>query len=732
MTEPDPRRDRLYDLLPAIHRVRDAERGYPLKALLAVIAEQVNIVEDDIDGLYDNWFIETAQDWAVPYIGALVGYRPAVDGGLPPDADACERPRALVPRREIAGLIAARRRKGTLALLEELARDVSGWPTRAVEFYRTLGWNQNINHAHLRRHRVAQISGRHAVDALDLLDTPFDRVAHAVDVRRGGRNIPNLALYAWRLRSYCVTGTAAYCVEESGPHCFTFSVLGQDAPLYRNPEAEADPAQIAGEANLPAPIRRRAFKDRIDAFYGAGRSLLLWVDGWGGWKSDAPVPASLIIAADLSGWRYDVPSGRIAVDPVLGRFAFAEGQLPKRGVRVSYCYGFPADIGGGEYARPRRVQAAALGPRADALKTYVVGKGKPFKKIGDALKRWHEDDPDDAVIELADSAVYVEPLAIDVRDHQSLAVRAADRRRPVIRLIDWQTDLADALGVTLGVASRFVLDGVLVTGRPLHIAGRANGAEAPGACPAEVIVRHCTLVPGWALDCGCDPRRPAEPSLELLHVAARVRIEHSIVGAIVVHADRVRRDPLVLDISDSIVDATSSQRRAIGAPGSDAIAHVVATIRRSTIFGIVEIHALLLGENSIFSNCVNVARRQLGCLRYSYVPAGCRTPRRHRCQPDGVIAAARLRYPDDPERREAEVAAEKQRVRPRFTARRYGKPAYAQLAQGCAAEIVRGADDDSEMGVYHDLYQPQRAARLRAQLAEYTPAGLDAALVFVT
>ena len=45
----DPARlDRLYALLPVVHRMRDAERGYPLKALLRVIAEQVNVVEDDI------------------------------------------------------------------------------------------------------------------------------------------------------------------------------------------------------------------------------------------------------------------------------------------------------------------------------------------------------------------------------------------------------------------------------------------------------------------------------------------------------------------------------------------------------------------------------------------------------------------------------------------------------------------------------------------------------------
>ena len=46
--------DRLNELLPAIYRQRDAEQGWPLQALLQVITEQVDIVEADIDQLYEN------------------------------------------------------------------------------------------------------------------------------------------------------------------------------------------------------------------------------------------------------------------------------------------------------------------------------------------------------------------------------------------------------------------------------------------------------------------------------------------------------------------------------------------------------------------------------------------------------------------------------------------------------------------------------------------------------
>ena len=79
----DPRIDRLYGNLPAIYRIVDVEHGYPLQALLRTISEQVDLVEDDIAHLYDNWFIETADDWAVPYIADLLGFRPATTAGTP-------------------------------------------------------------------------------------------------------------------------------------------------------------------------------------------------------------------------------------------------------------------------------------------------------------------------------------------------------------------------------------------------------------------------------------------------------------------------------------------------------------------------------------------------------------------------------------------------------------------------------------------------------------------------
>src|SRR6267154_1292131 len=92
-------------------------------------------------------------------------------------------------------------------------------------------------------------------------------ISHNADVRRvnsrhfpGWGNIPELGVFAWRLKSYTVTLTPALCYEEQSPNCFLFSVLGNDTPLYVNPAAT--PAPAPADLTLPVPIRRRRFELR--------------------------------------------------------------------------------------------------------------------------------------------------------------------------------------------------------------------------------------------------------------------------------------------------------------------------------------------------------------------------------------------------------------------------------------------------------------------------------------
>ena len=64
----------LFDRLPEIYRVRDAEQSPPdqLRAYLAAVEER-SARCDDIGQLYDDLFIDTCDDWVIPYLADLLG-----------------------------------------------------------------------------------------------------------------------------------------------------------------------------------------------------------------------------------------------------------------------------------------------------------------------------------------------------------------------------------------------------------------------------------------------------------------------------------------------------------------------------------------------------------------------------------------------------------------------------------------------------------------------------------
>lgn len=553
-------------------------------------------------------------------------------------------------------------------------------------------------------------------------------------------------MFVWRLKAYSVTETPVTSLEQR--NCYTFSVLGNNTPLFTNWEREAEPAQIAGELNLPVPIRRHAFTEAVlldgveklraaAAYYGENKSLVIWAPDWPAKDAIQPIPREKIVPADLSDWeRYRPVKDTVAVDPELGRILFPPRQLPKNGVKVSYYYSFSADMGGGEYARTLS--------QPSEYTLYQVGNDQKWSSINQGYAQWktdlenHKNDPEakqfqNAIIEITDSGLYEERLNIALKEKQSLQIRAANHKRPVILL----SDRPNQFNVCGEAKTYFTLDGLLIAGHGLEVEGSIAG----------VIIRHSTLVPGWSLDPDCEPSQLEEPSIDITNANPCVTIEHSILGSIQVNIDEVGIDPISIRISDSILDATGSDCdgpacEAIGASGS-SIAHAVLRIVRSTVFGRIDTHAIELAENSIFMGTVRVARRQLGCMRFCYVRPLSRTPKRYNCQPDlaeqgaegELIQADKDNVPPITTKKEAidmERSLAQERVRPQFNSHRYGTPTYCQLAESCAEEIKRGADDESEMGVFHDLFQPQREANLRTRLDEYVPAGSDVGVILAS
>src|SRR5262249_41494208 len=159
-----------------------------------------------------------------------------------------------------------------------------------------------------------------------------------------------------------------------------------------------------------------------------------------------------------------------------------------------------------------------------------------------------------------------------------------------------------------------------------------------------------------------------------------------------------------IELTGSILDATQESGIAYAGPANDDVGGLLKAVN-STIIGKVKTDTLELASNTIFLASlasgdtwpapVQAQRRQEGCVLFCYAPADARVPRRYRCQPATSADAAR--------------------VRPIFSSVRYGTPDYCQLSRRCALEILQGADDEAEMGVFHDLYQPQREAHLRTR-----------------
>jgi hypothetical protein len=490
-------------------------------------------------------------------------------------------------------------------------------------------------------------------------------------------NIPNVGLFLWRLRAYPLWNNPQ--PARTDDHRYYFNPLGIDTPLYNLPEPEETIAGLAQPINVPEPLSRRLLDDQFEAYYGAGRSLEVVVDG-------TPVPPAEIVVCDLSdrgdGTWGTLPADRYAIDPVLGRLTLPTDDALPSNLHVRYHTGFSADMGGGEYNREDSTQ-------------------------GEADRTLSEDEDDvqaalDAVaaggiVQVADSGTYswTGPAAIHAEEGAQITFRAADGARPLITL-DGELTISgeEDSGVTL--------DGLVIAGGALRVTGEI----------ASLTLRHCTLVPGIALAADGTPDQPGAPSLIVESPGTVVEIDRCITGAL-----RIEEGAEAI-IKNSIVDAQEMANPAYAAPG-DVLGGPL-TIENSTVRGAVASRLIEEATNTIFlaappgvgRSPVLAERRQQGCVRFSYVPRGSRVPQRYNCQPADDESA--------------------DQVRPQFTSMRYGDAGYFQLSPHTPDAIRRGADDEAEMGAFHDLYQPQRETNLRVRLDEFLRFGLEAGIFYAS
>jgi hypothetical protein len=730
----DPLKERLYRLLPAIYRQRDPDYGYALRTLMNAFESEFQLLETDMDSLYHNWFIETAADWVIPYIGELLDV-----------TDLSEKKKLFFSqRRRVANTIGYRRRKGIPAVLEHVVQDVTGWPARMIEYKQFLAMTQHM--AHIQPDRGKTIDLRQA-STLAGLDGPFDRSAHTVDVRHIGTNtgpsaVPppynviqgkyqphNLGLFLWRLQSYQMTNVPAGVVtHQAGSKrllpagCFTFDPLRRDLQLFTLSQEITAITDRIEASNVPAPITRADFANDLAAYnacrpeeqganslyYGPDSSLYIVLNG-------RPVQPSEIVSADLSYWQPPVRSGKqVAVDVVLGRIVvlapkeFVENKR-ELVVETTYCYGFSSEIGGGPYIRELPPTEAHV---------IDIRRGSAIGTLQKAFAAWDDycrtTSKPRATIRILDNRTYAErDLILNLPTNSRLTIEATHGLRPTINPVG-NLDVRSA-----GKDAHLILNGLLI-----HCPLRLQG-------DLQLDVAHCAVAPY-----GIETSRtmPNDATLQLT-------IDHCIIGPL-----RLQRGRGTLHIQDSIIDAFSAPhaittllqypltdrsseenlaphpaapdgdhfRRTIPskssslAPGTEHLPGIVTQIERATIFGVVQLQEVSIAREVIFTAPVFVRKQHTGQISFSYVPNGSQTSQQDRCLPNLATLQDHQTSPAEP-------------LRPLFTSTCYGDAGYAQLSALCPMQIRRGAESGSEMGVFHDLRHIQRQDNLYHVLDEFFP-----------
>lgn len=716
--------DYLYSLLPSVYRIRDAQEGYPLRELIGVLAEQAAVIEENIEQLLDDQFIETCADWVAPYIGGLIGYRP-LHGVAPGVAS---------PRAEVANTIAYRRRLGTASVLEQLARDVTGWPARVVEYFQLTATSQRMNHIRPGHSLAPDLRNWRGLENMGSAFDPFTRTADMRSIGRadGRYSFPNIGIHLWRLGAFVRESSPATPVD-SLRHLF--SPLGAPLPLFINPVEEPHITHLATPLNVPMPITRRVLHSDLAgegegpgprAIYGRDvqgllQSIVIFHDG-------VELGPDEVEACDLSDegatWAHmPTTGGPVAIDPVLGRIALPpdrEGEIS-----VSYHYGFSAALGGGSYDR----SAHFAEPMPERPRLRVPSIDHPT--IQSALNALP---PSGGIVEILDNGRYEESLTITAGPDAVIELRGANGANPHLRLT------AD-LVITGSPGARVALDGLLISGFGLHVPDDAGNALE------SLTLRHCTLVPGRSLDAFGQPVQPGALSVRIALPGTRLIMSACISGALGVaaHAEAF--------IEDSIIDAAALEP--MESPQSVAYANPAGTgfggalsLRAVTVFGKLAVTRFDLVSDSILDArlgpgdpwpaAVWAERRQVGCMRFSFVPRSAIVPGRFRCQPqlaiDASIAAREKAAGGPIGSAERALIAERvaRRTVPSFTSRRYGRPAYAQLRRSTPVGIRTGASDEAEMGSFHLQFAPQRETNLAIRAEEYLRFALEAGAFFET
>lgn len=696
--------DDLFALLPALHRRRDHAEGTaamvrgaqptmpnaadygPLKSLLSVMLREGQIVAEDITQLYDDHFIETCSPWLIPYIGALAGVRTLEDIG---DATAA--------RAWVATTLALRKRKGTMAALEYGVRAATGWPVVAVEYWDRLATTQSLRRLRIAAGGTVDLRAR---SALARTGTAFDKGPRSVELGRidqgmGRWNLPNIGLHLYRLQSMPLgtanPGTGNPAVGASLGHLVTpthagspqyrFSAFRADQPLFQRPAVTLlDISRRLDEADLPIPITRQMLVD--DAARIVGHSFDIQVTTAAGTFT---VPQSVLIPANLASrppqggnevWSHGARPNHLLIDPERGRFILPTA-APYAGVtavHVRWHFGRAHAVGGHERSAVQVPTLQSANPMTFPASTWVEAAVLPGVVVAGATLTLTRAD---AIVELV----------------------ALEGACPTVDLGGRTLVLDSADGATVLLSGlRFVNGRVTVTGDDLSLriedctfdAGGVAGAVLVLGAGQSVVLDRCISGP---IRLQADVQFTAMDSI--IHAASLADLAifpaAGVTGEVV---SLLRTTVLGRVVCD-----------AVGGRGDEGGPFDVAT-EAGPFAGICD--SIVMADPAPGDLSIAVTKIQAGCVRYSYLTAPARVPRRYRCLPD----------PGHPA------------MRPLFTSANPRNPVFGQLSQATPEAILTGGENGSEMGVGNAARGAARLANLQTTINEYMRFGYAAGPLF--
>jgi hypothetical protein len=767
----------LYERLPEIYRIKDEEikPPYQLKNYLALVEKAYGEIHKNIEALYDDLFIETASDWVIPYIGDLIGTTHLTGD-----------PWTL--RADVADTIHLRRRKGTLASIEKLTYNLTQWGVHCVELRENLVWNQNLDHqrpdrggdppyVHPGVNRHTPVWGGTVPlrdpAVLSALNTPFDPFAHVADLKpltfgTIRYNLPNLAIFLWRLEDYSVPVSKPYFVKKSvvnGVHlvCFNIHPLGEPVRLFNTYEyyPEKTPPVITEIDCTPNPIPTARINE--DSPSGAGKpekyisvntydannpdlgSMKITEVGLQLHIPEDEFPNEVWPSKDGKSWKIrganlcaweagvapEIADREIVIDPVIGRIILGvntstEADALDNDLLVTYTYGSVGPVGAHPISRspnPQTINGEAVDERSV---NFHEDSHSLEKKLVDL-----DQSPKPVVVEIQDSMTHeldltsanvtgtlTEDGGENLNLNKTLVIRAASDQRPVIQL---KTPLRFRPKTVKDERSLLVrLEGLYLT---RHSSFPADQPLIARAAVNRLEIVNCTLDPGGYIKLD-ETRAKIHTALELkepygfadpdeerdFDQTPEVVIRDSITGPLRVDGG------YSLSLENSILDAG----KGVGDDPEDAFAVSSATepktgwgpltmVNRLTVFGrmrVIEIR----GRGGIWVHALEVYNNQRGCLRYSYFSGiNDRLPQNLGCV-FGVGDNAGLH----------------------FTAEAFGDPAYGQLAHTADFRIRERGPQDDAMGAFGFLLEAHKWRNIQVRFREFMPVGITPLLLPVT